>query len=143
MNMKELNSKFLSLLRYVPYTVDEKPKVQWFLSYLHFHIKDIIEYDNPKTLEEAMRMANFCYEQNRKRESMPNWKAKRSNNFEHKKKGFISNGTILEIITHVTFLIRISKEIKVTHSQTLMALEIKKLLIITSNMLRIMNVKNW
>ena len=51
--------------------------------------------------------------------------------------------TILGIITHVTFLIRISKEIKVTHSQTLMALEIKKLLIITSNMLRIMNVKNW
>ena len=28
MNMKELNSKFLSLLRYVPYIVDEKPKVQ-------------------------------------------------------------------------------------------------------------------
>ena len=27
MNMKELNSKFLSLLRYVPYIVDEKPKV--------------------------------------------------------------------------------------------------------------------
>ena len=30
MNMKELNSKFLSLLRYVPYIVDEKPKVQRF-----------------------------------------------------------------------------------------------------------------
>ena len=28
MNMKELNSKFLSLLRFVPYIVDEKPKVQ-------------------------------------------------------------------------------------------------------------------
>ena len=27
MNMKELNSKFLSLLRYVPYIVDIKPKV--------------------------------------------------------------------------------------------------------------------
>ena len=26
-NMKELNSKFLSLLRYVPYIVDEKPKI--------------------------------------------------------------------------------------------------------------------
>ena len=31
MNMKELNSEFLSLLRYVPYIVDENPKVQWFL----------------------------------------------------------------------------------------------------------------
>ena len=82
MNMKELNSKFLSLLRYVPYIVDEKPKVQWFLSCLHFHIKDTIEYDNSKTLEEAMRKVNFCYVQNRKKESMSNWKDKRSNNFE-------------------------------------------------------------
>ena len=64
MSMKELNSKFLILLRYVPYIVDEKPKVQRFLSCLPFHIKDIIEYDNPKILEEAMRKANFCYEQN-------------------------------------------------------------------------------
>ena len=81
--MKELNSKFLSLLRYVPYIVDDKkPKVQWFLRCLPFHIKDIIEYDNAKILEEAMRKANFFYEQNRKRESMSNWKVKRSNNFE-------------------------------------------------------------
>ena len=65
--MKELNSKFLSLLGYVPYIVDEKPKVQRFLSCLPFHIKDIIEYDNPKTLEDAMRKADFCYEQNRKK----------------------------------------------------------------------------
>ena len=28
MKMKDLNNKFLSLLRYVPYLVDEKPKVQ-------------------------------------------------------------------------------------------------------------------
>ena len=54
MNMKELNSKFLSLLRYVPYIVGEKPKVQQFLSCLPFHIKDKTEYDNTKTLEEAI-----------------------------------------------------------------------------------------
>ena len=80
MNMKELNSKFLSLLRYVPYIVDEKPMVQWFLSCLSYHIKDIIEYDNPKTLEEAMRKVNFCYEHNRKKESMTNQKDKKNNN---------------------------------------------------------------
>ena len=40
--------------------MDENPKVQWFLNYLPFHIKDKIEYDNPKTLEEAMRKANFA-----------------------------------------------------------------------------------
>ena len=91
MNMKELNSKFLSLLRYVPYIVDKKPKVQRFLSCLPYHINDGIEYDNPKTLEEAMRKANFCYEQNRKKESIANWKAKRNNNFDKKNKEFVPN----------------------------------------------------
>ena len=75
----------------MPYIVDEKPKVQPFPSFLPFHIKDRIEYDNPKTLEEEMRKANFCYEQNRKKESMTNWKARRTNNFEHSKKGFVLN----------------------------------------------------
>ena len=90
--MKDLNNKFLSLLRYVPYLVDEKPKVQQFLSCIPYHIKDRIEYDNPKTLEEAMRKANFCFEQNRKKEILANWKAKKNNNqFEQKKKDFVPN----------------------------------------------------
>ena len=66
MSIKKLKSKFLSLLHYVPYIVDEKPKVRWFLSCLSFHIKDIIEYNNPKTLEEAMRKENFCQSRNEK-----------------------------------------------------------------------------
>jgi len=65
MAMKELCSKFMSLLRYVPYIIDEKPKIQRFLSCLPAIFKDMIEYDNPKTLEEAMRKAHFCYEHNR------------------------------------------------------------------------------
>ena len=77
MTMKDLNSKFLRLLRYVPYLVDKKPKVHRFLSCLPYHIKNRIEYDNPKTLEEAMRKANFCFEQNRKKEVLTNWKAKK------------------------------------------------------------------
>ena len=76
----------------MPDIVDDKPKVQQFLSCLPFHIRDIIEYDNPRTLEEAMRKANFCYEQNRKRENMPNWKIKRpNNNLESRKKSFTPN----------------------------------------------------
>ena len=59
MNMKELNSKFLSLHRYVPYIVDEKPKVQWFLSYLHFHIKNRIEYENPKNFRRSNVKGKF------------------------------------------------------------------------------------
>ena len=49
--------------------------------------KEPIEYDNPKTLEEAMRKDNFCYDQNKnKRESIPAWKNKRPNNFDSKRK---------------------------------------------------------
>ena len=90
--MKYLNSKFLSFLRYVLYLVYEKPKVHRFLSCSPYHIKDRIEYDNPKTLEEAMRKANFCYQRNRKKESMANWKAKKNNNhYDQKKKEFVPN----------------------------------------------------
>ena len=90
--MKDLNNKFLSLLRYVPYLVDEKSKVQRFLRCQLYDIKDRIEYDNPKTLEEAMRKVNLCYEQNRKKESMANWKAKQNNNqYDQKKKEFVPN----------------------------------------------------
>jgi len=73
MTMKELCSKFLSLLRFVPYKIDEKPKIQRFLSCLPLAFKDKIEYDNPKILEEAMRKASFCYEQSKnRRDNAPN-----------------------------------------------------------------------
>ena len=71
--MKELISKFLSLLRYVPYIIDEKPKIHRFMSCSPTSFKDIIEFDNPKTLEEAMRKANLCYGQSKnKRERITN-----------------------------------------------------------------------
>ena len=38
-----------------------------------------------------MRKVNFCYEQNRKKESMVNWKAKRNNNYDQNKKEFVPN----------------------------------------------------
>ena len=53
---------------------------------------DIIEFDNPKTFEEAMKKANFCYKQSKnKREGIPNQKNKRSSKFEHRRKGFNPN----------------------------------------------------
>ena len=85
--MKELCSKFLSLLHYVPYLIDEEPREQRFLSCLPFTFKDRIEYDNPKTLEEAMRKANFYYEQSKhRRDNTPNWKTKRGGNSDFKEK---------------------------------------------------------
>ncbi len=90
--MKDMCSKFLCLLRYVPYISEEKPKVQRFLSCLPAVYKDRIEYDNPKTLEEAMRKAKFCYDQNKNRsEHNSNWKGKRPDNSHSGKRKNRSN----------------------------------------------------
>ena len=62
MSMKELSRNFLILLRYVSYIINENSKIQRFLSYLPTSFKDRIEFDNQKTLEEAMRKDDFCYE---------------------------------------------------------------------------------
>ena len=86
--MKDLSSKFLSLLRYVPYIIDEKPKLQWFLSCLPTRFKYRIEFDNLKTLEEAMRKVYFCFEQSKKREIIPNWKNKKTSNFDQRRRRF-------------------------------------------------------
>ena len=50
MSLKELSSKFLSLLRYLLYIIDEKPKIHSFISCLPTSFKDIIEFDNQKAL---------------------------------------------------------------------------------------------
>ena len=71
--MKELSSKLISLLQYLTYVIEENPKIQRFLSCFPLSFKDRNEFDNPKTLEEAMRKANFCYEQRKnKKERIPN-----------------------------------------------------------------------
>ena len=77
MTMKEICSKFMRMLRYVAYIIDEKQKIQLFLSFFPIVFKEWIEYDNPKTLEEAMRKKKLCYDQTKnKKESVPNWKTK-------------------------------------------------------------------
>ena len=87
-SMKELSSKFLSLLRYVSYIIDEKPKTQRFLSCLANSIKDRIKFDNTKTIEEVMRKDEFCYEQSKKTEILPNWKTKKTTHFDQKRRKF-------------------------------------------------------
>ena len=91
MSMKELSNKFLSLLRYVPYIIDENPNIQSLLTCLPASFKDMIEFDNTKTLEEAMRKVDFFYEQSKKRESLPTWKTKNTSHFGQKRRGFKSN----------------------------------------------------
>ena len=63
--MKEICSKFLSLLHYVPYIIYEKQKMQCFLSCFPILFKERIEYENSNKLEEAMRKENLCSDQNK------------------------------------------------------------------------------
>ena len=79
--MDDFLTKFTSLLRYVPYLRDEKDKVQRFLSNLPTHMKERIEFINPKTMDEAIRKARMCYQQTKdKVEQGKGWQIKK----EHK-----------------------------------------------------------
>jgi len=54
MTNKEYMTKFLELLRYVPYITDEKAKVERFVSGFPLAFRDQIEYDEPRSLEEVI-----------------------------------------------------------------------------------------
>jgi len=50
---------------------------------------DKIQYDNPRTLEEAIRKKNHLYEHSRGRPSFQNyWDDKKKGNMDQRKKGF-------------------------------------------------------
>jgi len=66
----EYTSRFLELLRYVPYLKEEKAKIQRFVIGLLVAFKDKIEFNEPRSLEEAIRKLNHCYEQSKHRAEM-------------------------------------------------------------------------
>jgi hypothetical protein len=57
--IEEYVSRFLELLRYVPYIKVEKAKVQRFISGLPKDYQNRIEFDEPKTLEDTIRKARY------------------------------------------------------------------------------------
>ena len=62
----EYTSKSLELLRYVPYLIEEKAKIQMFISGLPVAFKDKIEFNEPRSLEEAIwKLKHFCEQSNR------------------------------------------------------------------------------
>lgn len=65
--MDEFITKFTSLLRYVPYIREEKAKVQRFVNSLHLVMREMIEFDNPKTIDEVIRKAMICYQQSKQK----------------------------------------------------------------------------
>ena len=88
-----------------------------------------------------MRKVNLCYEHNRKKESMNNWKAKRNNNFEQKI-NILYLIKILRIVIPEFFLVKISKGTKVIHKPIQIIKGIKNLLTTTLNLQRTLNERN-
>ena len=87
--MEEYANKFLELLRYFRYIKDEKVKIQCFLSGLPQSYKDRIEFYEPRTLEEAIRKAKYCYEKGkRKPDYQKACKNKMNEKSDQRKKGF-------------------------------------------------------
>lgn len=88
MTMLEYENKFLELLRYVDFIKDEKVKIQCFLSGLPVYYKDEIRYDEPMTLDEAIRKAYYLYEKAKGRMNVrASWKGKVEDNQDQRKKG--------------------------------------------------------
>ena len=53
------------------------------------YYKDKIVFEDPRTLEEAIRKAKYCYDQNKgKPDYHKAWKDKRNEKFDQRKKGF-------------------------------------------------------
>eukprot|EP00253_Pinus_taeda_P018772 PITA_18772 len=93
--MDEFINRFTSLLSYVPYIKEEKAKVQRFVSSLPSYIRERIEFDNPRTMDEAIRKARICYQQNKQKGDTSNkrWNEKRSSRMVGSSKGGRSNGS--------------------------------------------------
>eukprot|EP00253_Pinus_taeda_P022539 PITA_22539 len=85
----EFVTKFTSLLRYVPYIREEKAKVQRFVSSLPLTMRERIEFDNPKTMDESIRKARLCYQQNKSKgeNSGKRWTDKRDSKMPMGSKG--------------------------------------------------------
>eukprot|EP00253_Pinus_taeda_P028923 PITA_28923 len=77
--MDEFITRFTSLLRYVPYIREEKAKVQRFVSSLPAYMRERIEFDNPKSMDEVIRKARICYQQSKQKGETANrkWNEKR------------------------------------------------------------------
>eukprot|EP00253_Pinus_taeda_P029084 PITA_29084 len=65
--MDEFITRFTSLLHYVPYIREEKAKVQRFVSSLPPYMRERIEFDNPKSMDEVIRKARICYQQRKQK----------------------------------------------------------------------------
>ena len=88
LTMEEYANKFLELLKYARYIWDDKVKIQRFLSVLPQAYKYRIEFDEPRTLEEAIRNSKYFYDQNKRKPDFHKaWKDKKNDKFDQRNKG--------------------------------------------------------
>eukprot|EP00253_Pinus_taeda_P026609 PITA_26609 len=92
--MDEFITRFTSLLRYVPYIREEKVKVQRFVSSLPPYMRERIEFDNPKSMDEVIRKARICYQQSKQKGKTASRKWNEKKNFKTvgNNKGIRNNG---------------------------------------------------
>lgn len=75
----EYVTKFLKLLRYVPYIREEKSKTQRFMSGFPVEFRHKIELLEPQNLKEAIKKLGHCYEKvQHKPDTRGNWQDKES-----------------------------------------------------------------
>ena len=63
LTVDEYVARFTSLLRYVPYMQEEKAKIQRFIHNLPNFMKEKLEFDYPKTMDNVVRNARIYYQQ--------------------------------------------------------------------------------
>ena len=90
LNMKYFVTKFVNLQCYVPYLRDENARVYRFIDCLPPTYKENIEFDMPKTRDEAIKKSKLCYHFFKQRSELTkNWKNKIKNEkSDQRKKGF-------------------------------------------------------
>jgi len=71
----------------VPYLKEEKAKIQRFTSGFPITFKERIDFDKPRSLEEAIQKLKHCYEQSkRKSETKQDWRGNAKNKGKWDKK---------------------------------------------------------
>ena len=87
--MEDYANKILEILRYVRYIKYDNVQIHHFLSGLPQAYKERIEFVELRTIEEAIRKAKYCYDQNKGTFDIHKaWKDKKKEKFDQRKKGF-------------------------------------------------------
>lgn len=80
--MDEFITRFTSLLRYIPYIREEKAKVQRFVSSFPPYMRERIDFNNPKSMDEAICKARICYQQSKQKGEAAGRKWNEKNSFQ-------------------------------------------------------------